>query len=215
MERSEREKERRREGAWHEASRDRRKNEETLGETSGRNGRERQRGNEWVGRGYGRAAGLVGASVRLETPARTERWLPPLFGTYVQCAPSITPCPPNESLDYRGSVAQSVVRGVLLRLSITPSLYRCSFLRIYNISVTLVFRFVPRSNEPTSVNLLDRPTIETIVERKEKAEKEKEEEEEEEVEEKEEEEVEEEEEKEEEEEETSIGVSADYTRRIL
>lgn len=63
-------------------------------------------------RGFGRSAGLAGASVRLETPARTERWLPPLFGTYIQCVPSITPCLPNRSLVYRGSVAQSVVRGV-------------------------------------------------------------------------------------------------------
>lgn len=71
--------------------------------------REREGGNS---RGFGRSAGLAGASVRLETPARTERWLPPLFGTYIQCVPSITPCLPNRSLVYRGSVAQSVVRGV-------------------------------------------------------------------------------------------------------
>lgn len=135
MERSERKREKERRGQARSTERSKEERGDAWRDEQTRRAlereRERQRGNEWVGRGYGRAAGLVGASVRLETPARTERWLPPLFGTYVQCAPSITPCPPNKSLDYRGSVAQSVVRGVLLRLSITPSLYRCSFLYIY------------------------------------------------------------------------------------
>lgn len=102
-------------GARDETRRDRDK--------EGRNDRGRAaREKERTVRGFGRSAGSAGASVRLETPARTERWLPPLFGTYVRCVPSITPCPPNRSLVYRGSVAQSVVRGVLFRLSVVSPL---------------------------------------------------------------------------------------------
>ena len=108
----------------------------------------RERRRERTARGFGRSAGLAGASVRLETPARTERWLPPLFGTYVRCVPSITPCPPNRSLVNRGSVAQSVVSGVIVPLvrNHPPFFVRSVFSYVF-VLATLVFRFVPRTNE--------------------------------------------------------------------
>ena len=57
--------------------------------------------------------------------------MPPLFGTYVRCVPSITPCPPNRSLVCRGSVAQSVVRGVLYRLSVVSPPSPLSFRTVF------------------------------------------------------------------------------------